>query len=444
MGLWHTVIELFLPLELLLTLISGQEVHVVWYVAPGGSTNASSCGRVQDNPCASLEVVFSQSELFIVEQGCVSSSGDNDGRLSTTVFFMEGKNFVPSTCLKDWTDLRIVGIGNVMVNSSVGGYRGLFEFRNCSNVSIESIRFTTVFTGRAVLFFEESRDINIINCVIPVTNLAGTGIYFHSCAETVNITNSRIFGDPSFSERQNPATGIVISQGDSFTAVGPLDGEGMYFQADFFISNCTFTGIADGGMSSTSYVSSWGNAVGLLGVFHSSAKDNTIIVQNCTFSDLVNIRGSSALLRFEKGASGNTAHFVGSTFANNIALYGGGIAVYFVSSETNLIEIDGCSFINNRASFEGGGLHVVSLSVQPSDSVRIRNSIFKLNEADYGAAVFLFSDPTWYSRAFPSNDTSLPLMTVEMETCVIMNSSATVNEAALNTLRVKLLLSGNK
>ena len=420
----------------------GQDIDVVWYVSPGGSTNASSCGRTQSDPCAALDVVLSQSELFVVDggSGCVSSSGDYDGRLSTTVYFMEGENFVPSICLSGWTNLRIAGQGGVMVTSSLGGGRGFFEFRNCSNVSIEAIHFSSGFVGRSTLYIENSRDISINDCIFPVTSLAGNGVYFKSCNGSVSVTNCLFFGDLSLGAGSNPAVGMVISQGQNpFGNVGATDDS--YPQADFFIGNCTFRDIANGAVPNLSYQSAWGNAVGLLGVFYSD--NSTVTIEGCTFTDLKNTGGSSIILRFESRSSNNVARLVDTLFLNNTALYGGGVAVYFISSfVNNLVEIENCVFTNNTATFEGGGVHVVSLSSQPTDLVRLRlrKTTFRNNEADFGAGVFIFNDPSWFSRTISSNSISLPLMSVEMEDCVFMNCSASVNEAAVNTLRVKLTM----
>ena len=313
--------RLWVALSLLLPLLSGlfaegQGRDVVWYVSPGGSTNASSCGRTQGDPCASLEVVLSQSELFIVDGGCVSSSGDYDGRLSTTVYFMEGENLVPSLCLSGWTNLRIAGQGGVMVTSSLGGGRGFFEFRNCSNVSIETIHFSSVFVGRTILYIEKSRDITINDCIFPVTSLAGTGVYFESCNGSVTVTNTLFFGDPSLGDESNPAVAMVISQGRNLADYSN-DADSNYFQADFFIGNCTFRDIANGGTPNLNYQSAWGSAVGLLGVFYS--ENNTITVEGCTFTDLKNTVGSSVILRFESGSSDNTARLINTTFLNNTA-----------------------------------------------------------------------------------------------------------------------------
>ena len=442
-----TLLHILLPA--LLTSTQFQNLHVVWYISPNGSTNASSCGRVPDNPCASLELVFNQSELFDTDVvGCISSSGDIDGRLSTTVYFMEGVNFVPSTCLRDWTDLRIVGLGEVTLTSSVGGLNAFFEFQNCSNVSIEGIHFASVFVGRALLYVREVQNFTISNCTIPVTSLAGSGVRLKGCSGFIAITDTLFFGDVSLSSLFNPAVALWITQGDSqssFSVLAESD-EDEFGRANFLVRNCTFRDIVTSSSSlpSTSYTRTSLRSVGVLLQFYSGAEDNFVTFEDCTFSNLVNSAGSAVLVRLARGAVGNTIRFTNSIFTNNQVLYGGGIAVYFLSSTDSVIEVEGCEFRKNQAAFEGGAVHIVSLSPQPNDRVHIRNCTFKENEAEFGAGVFIFNDPSWFSSASQQNSTSQPLISIHIESCVFMNCTASISEAVINSLRTRTSMTGDK
>lgn len=440
-----TLLPLLVGLLPELIVSAQQDLHVVWYISPNGSTNASSCGRAPDNPCASLELLLSQSELFSIEGGHVSSSGDTDGRLSTTVYFMEGESFVPSTRLRGWSNLRIVGLGRVTLNSHVVGLKNFFEFHNCSNVTIEGINFASVFIGRAVLYVQDSRDVTVTDCTIPVTSRAARGIQLMNSTGSVNITNTLFFGDIDLEARDNPAIGLLVTQGERPSlGTASSDNEDSYIQAEFLVQNCTFRDIADGARSGTGYTSTSRNAVGVLVQLYSEAQDNLITFQDCIFTNLIHASGSGVLVQFDGNAIGNTARFMNSIFTNNTVLYGGGVAVYFISSTDNLVEIEECEFTNNKATFEGGGVHIVSLSPQPTDFVHLRNCTFRENEADYGVGLFLFNDPSWSSSAPLPNSTSLPLMNVQVEDCVFVNCSAYVSEGIVNSLRIRMSMKGNK
>lgn len=430
-------------------LASSRATDVIWYIAPNGSTNASSCGRTLSEPCASLELVISHSEFFSVDGLCATSAGATDDRRSTTIYFMGGVNFVPSVCLAQWTNLRIVGLGEVSLTSRVGGSEAFFQFMNCSNVTIENVHFLSTFIGRAVLYVQDTRDFSITNSSIPVTKLASRGIQLDTCSGPISITNVHFFGDLSLVDRSNPATALHISLGDVPSA-GLQAVEGsvtVYDQADIIIQNCTFTDFASSSVvESTSYTSAWSSSLGVLMRMYAGAVNNTVLFEDCTFTNVQNPSGSVVLAYFGDGATGNTVSFTSSVFLNNQVLYGGGIATYFVSSESNLVEIDGCNFTNNVASFEGGGLFVASLTSVPSNIVSIRDCTFAQNRAEYGSCVFLFNDPSWFKSVLspPLNETSLPLMTVELADCTIDNSSSSLREGAINTLRIKLDMSGNK
>ena len=99
----------FLALTLLSVLVSsasGQGKDVVWYIDPSSTAEPRACGHDASRPCASLEVVFEQSQLVNASSSCYTSLGDQDGRSSTTVF-LTGTVFVPAVCLYNWQNLHV-------------------------------------------------------------------------------------------------------------------------------------------------------------------------------------------------------------------------------------------------------------------------------------------------------------------------------------------------
>ena len=86
--------------------ILGQGEDVVWYIDASSSEPAETCGHEPSRPCASLGIVFQQSQLVNDTGSCFTSLGDEDGRASTTVF-VTGSAFVPAVCLYNWHNLHV-------------------------------------------------------------------------------------------------------------------------------------------------------------------------------------------------------------------------------------------------------------------------------------------------------------------------------------------------
>ena len=425
-------------------------LDVTWFISPSG-TSDTNCGRTSDSPCDSLQTILNQSPLFNVTSSlgapCFGSSGNNDGRRSTTVYFDGGENFVPPTCLKNWTNLAIIGLGDVTITSTLGAPRAFFEFAGCSNVTIRNLRFVATFPGKGTLYFEMSRQITVTNCTVPLIQGPSMGIEIVMGGGDVQIASNLFYGNASPVAEGGSTVGLKITQGrqTSGCSFQRECNKGVLEAINLLITNCTFQDIVSGGTPSDSYGTTHTDAIALSVRFFSGASNNRMVVRNSLFTGINYTRASSVLVDYDSTSVNNYAQFINCTFRENHVRYGGGIAAYFYTSPQNgLLEIENCDFTNNEASLEGGGVFVVFLSRNLENSVRISRSRFTGNYAQYGAGIFLFNNPAWFNRNGPPDAVSLPLVRANITDCVFEENRALLTEGVINALRILLNISGVK
>lgn len=438
------------PLLVLVFAASTLAQNVVWYVSPSGSTNGTTCGRSLDEPCASLSVILDESSLFTEYYGvgCYASPGISDGRLSTTVYFLEGVYVLPAICLLNWRDLRIAGVGDVTVSTSyLGSSVSVFEFINCSNISMEHILFDSSSIGSFIIYAEDCSDFYITDCMLLVTALASGGIRVKNCHGIIVIANTVFAGNGGLASQHDPVIGFRVTQGLEELALVPIGPTPDYPPLDMLVINCTFHNFSTVEATSdvNDYSVSSSEAVGALVQFWQFSHDNILVFEDCTFQNLTNPAGSGNIVYYGRNSFNNTAIFRHSAFLDNFCRYGGGVAVYFFyTADSNLAKMDNCIFQNNKADFEGGGIFVVSLTQDPSNAAIVLDSLFTNNSAIYGSGVFLFNDPTWFSQQAPSDSTCLTLLNVQLHNNSMTNNIATLSEGVVNTLRISLRISGER
>ena len=420
-----------------------------WYISPSSSSNSSTCGRTRDDPCDSLRTILDRSPLFVTSSSgarCYSSSGNDDGRTSTTVYFEEGVSFVPPTCLKNWTNLAIIGLGNVTITSSLGAPRAFFEFDGCSNITVRNLHFVAAFPGKGTFYFEMSRQISIQSCTIPLIRHPSMGIDITLGGGDIEVANTVFYGNPAMVEGRGTVA-LKLTQGRSSSSCSFQDecDNAVLEAVNLTITNCIFRDIVAGGAPTDSYRMSHTDAVAVAVRFFSEAVGNRMVVRDSLFARIVYPVASSVLVDYDSGSVNNYAQFVNCTFRENRVRYGGGIAAYFFSEPQNgLLEVENCQFLDNDVSFEGGGVFAAFLSRSLENSVRISRSQFIRNRAPYGAAIFLFNNPSWFDLHSTPNAVSLPLIVTNITDCVFEDNVALFSEGVINTLRMQLNISGTK
>ena len=425
-------------------------LDVTWFISPSGTAD-TNCGRTRESPCDSLQTILDQSPLFNVTSSrgapCFGSSGNDDGRRSTTVYFEGGENFVPPTCLKNWTNLAIIGLGDVTITSTLGAPRAFFEFAGCSNVTIRNLHFVATFPGKGTLYFEMSRQITVTNCTIPLIQHPSMGIEIVMGGGDVQIASNLFYGNASLVAAGGSTVGLKITQGRQSSGCSFQNecDNGILEAINLMIINCTFWDIVSGGTPSDSYGGTHTDAIALSVRFFLGASNNRVVVSNSLFTRIIYTRASSVLVDYDSTSMNNYAQFINCTFRENRVRYGGGIAAYFYTNPQNgLLEIENCSFTDNEASLEGGGVFVVFLSRNLENSVRISRSQFTGNCAQYGAGIFLFNNPAWFNRNGPPDAVSLPLVSANITDCIFERNRALLTEGVINALRILLNVSGVK
>ena len=421
---------------------------VVWYIsATNGSTDIATCGHSIDRPCASLQMIIDQSPLFDNTSTirCHVSPGDNDGRTSTTVYFLEGEHFVPPVCLMNWTNLRIAGMGRVVITSqnSIATSRGFFEFRQCSNVTIENIEeFDTSFIGKSTLFFDSTSDIRISGCVFPVMRLQSTGVIAQRVYGAIEITDSQFIGNTEPDSKES--YGLSIVHGCPDNGRGDAACPNPWPPVQIIISNTSFTNFTAEATPDDSYSSTRSTSIGMRIRFLSGSANSMALIENVRSSGNINAGGSHMLVNFDSLSSGNSVRFSNCVFEENKVRYGGGVAAYFYGrTRDNSLVIEDSLFVNNVADFEGGGVFVAYLESPENNLVQISRNHFERNQAYSGAGVFVFNSPSFLNQAGLFDPVSLPLVAANLTNCTFKHNKATqLKEGVVTLLRMLFNITG--
>ena len=444
--------------SLLAVLSPSQAIDVIWYISPGGSPDIATCGRSEDSPCDNLQTVLSllQTNLRNETTTCYLPS-DATPRDSTTLYFMGAGNTVPPVCLEGWLNLRVVGLGSdagvirgESDRSASGGGRGIFEFANCTNITIDHLGFSTTAIGRAVLYFEASRDIRVESCTFPVTARSSQGVKMLQCAGNISLYNDTFYGDPTQDSTNLHPLGLDMTHGcTECTSTSIKEPQFDYSSLSFSLSitSCVFQDLANEGPPEDSYKSARTSAVGLRLQLAEMSTNNHIIVTDSTFQRITNTESNGVLVSFNGRAENNQVLFDGCQFRHNRVRYGGGMSSYFYQGPAgNSFRIQNCEFFNNTADFEGGGVFGAFLS-SGSNTVSVSNSTFVGNSAQAGCGVFLLNNPEWLWQrgAFDTGLFRNPVE-VELKDCNFERNVASFRGGLLNgvvtVLRIQINIRG--
>lgn len=423
---------------------------MVWYISPEGSRDIGVCGRSPDLPCSNLQVLLDQSDQFSNDSvTCYLSTGATDGRDSTTLFFLGTDNFVPPVCMMNWVNLRVVGLNGASITSNrTGSVRGLFEFINCVNVSIEDLNFVTSPIGRAVLFFEACRDVSVSGSRFPVTAKSSLGVQLLQCAGEIELSNDLFYGDPTIDPQRRHPLGVDVTHGCASCGMPftdePYDFANISFSLE--VSGCVFRDLAHLNTPLDSYKSARNSAVALRIRFQEGSVGNEVVVRNSMFQDITNSEANGVLVTFSGSTEGHNVTFQDCVFRNNRVRYGGGVAAYFYSGPSgNALEVQGCQFANNTADLEGGGVFAVFLSSGLDNILLVSDSNFMGGNAHSGSGIFLLNNPSWFfQRGAYDPAPSSPLVGAELRNCVFESNNATLGEGIVSALRMQLNITGKR
>lgn len=435
----------FLPLLFIfLQSLPIQATDLEWYISANGSAVVATCGRTSAEPCNRLDVIVTRSPKF---DSCYLPDGAVDGGGTTTVYFMGEVNFVTNMCLMNWTNLRMVGLedNNTITSSIFGGNRGIFEYIQCTNVSIENLNFAASALNSATLFFQASTDIRVTSCSLSLTSQSTIGVQLLHCAGDIALMNDTFYGNGDEVADNLFPLGLDMSHGCLYCS-NPVDG-GLYnfseLSFSLAITGCMFMDLTNRSPPEDAYDVARSSAVAMRLTFGANSTQNQIFVQDCNFSNITNPEANSIVVDYEGGSANNTVHFAGCTFRENKVRYGGGLSAYFYAGpvDSNLI-IEDSNFIDNVANFEGGGVFATFLSSGSSNTLSIYNSVFTGNSAIYGSGLFLLNNPQWLTHIIFFDPVTRSLVTAELTGCRFESNRADMNEGVINTLRIQLNVYG--
>ena len=429
---------MLLVLVAILSSVCGNPGDVVWYIDPTSTADPEMCGHEPSRPCASLEAVFEQSQLVNVSSTCSTSLGEQDGRSSTTVF-LTGSVYVPAVCLYNWENLHVSSYppgSSAVINTDRFGISSIFGFFNCTNVTLDGLIFNTSSQGRQNLYFGGCTDVAVRNCSMPLTATNGYGMEVRDCGGLISVKDCLFYGDPSVPGGHNHGIALRIVTGSE-----AFDSTSEYPPMHVVVRGCGFRDLVSYGQPQDSYRQALGSALSMLVQLRRGAYNNRLLVEDSHFHNITNSIGHSATVHYDSGSVNNSVTFSRCTFEENVVRYGGGVATYFSGSPGSLngsLQISNCSFINNQADFEGGGVFIAFLQEDISNQVAITSCLFWGNRALYGAAVFLFNNPAWFSTRGPADAVALPVTPVNLDHCIFIGNNASLEEGVVSALRIIL------
>ena len=456
---------LSLLLAAVLFLPTLHALDVEWYISANGSDEAT-CGRSAANPCRSLESILSYSPSFSnASTTCYLSVGAVDSRDSTVLYFLGEINTVPPICLRNWTNIRIVGLHNnstLLTDRTIGGCRGIFEFELCTNVTIENINFGFSGIGRATLFLEASRDIRVSGCTFPVTAQGSRGLWLRQCAGDITLSNNVFYGneqqlsEPRTARRALEVLHGCVDESDCTRlsyCVMPFDMEPYEFANLSFTLNmagCIFRDLTGLQAAVDDYSSARRGAVAMRLQFGSYSINNQVFVRNTSFSNIINTEANGIAVNYlgralsNMASSNNTVLFSNCSFRENDVRYGGGLSAYFISGPVySTLMVEDCEFTDNIADFEGGAIFAVFLSSGSTNTLSATNSVFRRNSAGAGGGVFVLNNAQWFSTrgVFDLFSRSVVVQT-SLTDCLFEGNRANVSKGIIEVLRVQLNVNG--
>ena len=436
------------------TLLSFCNGERTLFISSSNGVDQSECGT-SSTPCFSLVYALSSILTSSVDE---SSQGNTlkcftNSTEQLNIMLQDGEHVIDPVCFRKVRGITLRGMGAVSgIRSSIlGNTYGLFAFFDSQEITIDNVTFIDSVIGRSSIYASNTTELNIRHCNLPVYANGAMGVWLVDPYGTVNIANVRFYGNPAILQfaRTAPGTALLVTVGDSFSNFGLLGlAEAVpLIPVDILVHNCTFERLISNDVGAINdYRQSSLRSKVVQVLLRGDASGNTVTFMDCLFQDNIDYSGSTVIARISGDATQNYVYYIDCNFLNNTARFGAGIASYFIDSvEDNNVTVTNCLFSYNEASLEGGGVFMAALSRDPqSNSISIKESTFVGNSAPYGAALYLFNDPTLYISSPGFYSISLPVMVATVTDSLFISNRALISEGVITTLRVHLELDGEK
>ncbi len=440
----------------LLSLCNGERTLFI-SSSNGNGVDQPECGT-SSTPCSSLVYALSTTLTTSVDESSQGNTPEcfTNSTEQLNIVLQDGEHVIDPVCFRNVRGITVrgVGAGSGIRSSILGNTYGIFAFFDSQEITIDNVAFIDSVIGRSSIYASNTTDLHIRHCNVPVYANGAMGVWLVDPYGAVNIANVRFHGNPAILQyaRTTPGTALLVSIGDSFSNFGLL---GLLeavplIPADILVHNCTFERLISNDVGAINNINDYrqssrrSKVVQVL--LRGDASGNIVTFRDCLFQDNIDYIGSTVIARISGDATANHVYYIDCNFLNNTARFGGGIANYFIDSvEDNNVTVTNCLFSYNEASLEGGGVFMAALARDPqSNSISIKESTLVGNSAPYGAAVYLFNDPTLYISSPGFYSTSLPLMVARVTDSTFISNRALISEGIITTLRVHLELDGEK
>lgn len=271
---------------------------------------------------------------------------------------------------------------------------------------------------------------------MPLTAINGYGMEVRDCGGQITVKESLFHGDPTVPGGDNHGIALRVVSGSEW-----YDSQQQFPAMDVLVRRCEFRDLISYGRPEDSYRRALSSALSMLVQLRRGAHNNNFLIEDSYFHNITNSIGHSVTVNFDYGSVNNSVTFSRCTFEGNSVRYGGGVATYFSGGSglrNGSLMISNCNFSHNHADFEGGGVFVAFLQEEITNQVSISSSLFYRNSALYGAAVFLFNNPAWFSSHGPPDSVALPLTPVNIANCTFTLNNAYLEEGIVSAFRIIL------
>ena len=345
----------------------------------------------------------------------------------------------PPTAIVSFVSSSHVLLSNLTVEMLTEGT--VFDFIGCVGVTVRNCQFTTRFSVSTALNFTNTVQLNASGCVflfdVPVVDKDAdaatplrktknaTLFFFVIVNDSETPFNSDLDTTGQLAMSMSNCRFMSKSKNDALEMAG-YGGIGEYrsspLQQEALLVVLIYGPNAQGLNVNIShcYVSGllFGLAVPIALVIENGASGNSITLTNSQITDNICISGCGILVWFSNQAAGNVITVSDTVFTNNTAEVEGG-AIFALLEDVNgvdngnVLSIDRCNFVNNRAdTLFGGGSSVMIYSnrelgrsgaagtFQEESRVEFSNCIFENNTAERAAVYTKDTDVTFAGNWF--------------------------------------------
>ena len=364
--------------------------------------------------CKSLD-----SALEYAAQVCVYGHSQQFQRLNATIYFNSSSEFLynSSTFHNNTAQIQFVGSQNgTVVHCGHGAaltFDGSAHTDMPMDVKISFVSFRgcgSVKPYSAALNFTAHCSIELNH--ISVVESPASGLALINVSEMVTVSQSLFLNNTNpFPEGAGVLIAMSLNQSNNNNTV-------IHF------INCTFSG--NHVLMKHSHHTNVPSGGGMLMDISGNTHGVHLKVHNCTFSNNSAMWGSGLMVKLGKNASQNEVIIENSTFEfNNYTssdpyIAGGGAMIITSSySSSNNVLMYNCSFLQNNATW-GGAIEIYSQPLEGKSRenlnyVTLKRCYFKHNTAKNGAAVNIYCRPASTS---PEMCSTLPTI---QDSCFISN-----------------------